>query len=130
MRKLLILLSVVGPLLSFALLGPPVKAQPATPPTVVAVTPDTGQSDEQTAVTIAGQDFVATSEAYLDGIPLVDVVFVDSTKLLARIPFGVPTGAYTLTVTNPLPGILTQCFTVTESVDRMGQRRALRRCHT
>lgn len=88
-------------------------AQPPDSPIITAITPNTGPADRQTDVVITGQGFVLTSTAHLDGTPLLAVTFVDSTTLSARVPFGLATGVYTLTVTNPPSGILTNAFTVT-----------------
>ncbi|MFN2225141.1 MAG: IPT/TIG domain-containing protein, partial [Anaerolineae bacterium] len=90
-----------------------VGASPPPLPTVTAITPNTGPADRQTAVTISGQGFVLTSTAHLDTTPLLAITFVDSSTLNARVPFGLPTGVYTLTVTNAESGVLTRAYTVT-----------------
>jgi photosystem II stability/assembly factor-like uncharacterized protein len=91
-----------------------VQAWPTTPPAITAITPNTGPADRQTTIVIDGQNFVSTSLAYLNDTPLMDVTYVDSVTLQARVPFGLTTGVYTLTVTNPQTGTLTNAFTVTE----------------
>jgi len=97
-----------------------VQAQPLTHPTVAAITPNTGPADQQTAVTITGQEFVTTSAAYLDDTALLNVTFVNSATLEARVPFGLPSGVYTLTITSLQTGTLvvnttlTNAFTVTQ----------------
>jgi len=112
-RRLIVPVLVSGLLLFFVLLVLSVQAQTAAPPAIMAITPDTGPADQQTTVTITGQGFTTTSEAYLDNTSLLDVTFVDSTTLQAVVPFGLSTGVYTLTVTNPQTGALTNAFTVT-----------------
>ncbi|MGC9347632.1 MAG: WD40/YVTN/BNR-like repeat-containing protein [Anaerolineae bacterium] len=90
-----------------------VSAHPQAPPVVVSMTPDTGPNDQQTRVAITGQGFVSPSIALLGDDPLLDVTFVDSSKLEARVPFGLETGIYTLTIGGSVTTTLSDAFTVT-----------------
>lgn len=120
MKKLALCIVIFGFLLLTTVLILNVSAQPLTPPIVSTIIPNVGSADQQTAVIITGQGFILTSTAYLDDTPLLAVTFVDSTTLKARVPFGLPTGVYTLTVTNPPSGILTNAFTVTAGTGEWG----------
>jgi hypothetical protein len=90
------------------------QAQTVILPSVTSLTPNTGPNDRQTPITITGQGFTTATLAYLDDIPLLRVTFVDSATLQARVPFGLVTGVYTLTVTDAETATLTNAFTVTQ----------------
>jgi photosystem II stability/assembly factor-like uncharacterized protein len=112
--KKLALSIVISTLLVFAAVRMlAVGAQPPAAPVPSAISPSSGPADRQTPVVITGTGFVSTSAVTLGDTPLLDVTPVDSTTLEARVPFGLPTGVYTLTVINPEPGVLTDAFTVT-----------------
>lgn len=90
------------------------KAQKLELPIIYDITPNTGFADKQTDVVITGEGFTPDSSAVLNGIPLLDIIFVDDTTLQATVPFGLSTGVYTLAVFNPTEGILENAFTVEE----------------
>jgi hypothetical protein len=54
-------------------------------------------------VTITGSNFEAGLQADLDGIPLLNVTWIDGTMLTADVPATLLTRTYTLSVTNPGP---------------------------
>ena len=77
-------------------------------PAVNTMDPASAANDLGTPVTITGTGFaldVATGTippaVTLGSTPLTDVTFVDPTTLTATVPYGMDTGPYTLTVTNP-----------------------------
>ena len=120
MNRLISVILLAGSLLLATLFVLSAQAQTPTLPVVTGITPNTGPADRQTPVTITGQGFTTTANVYLNGTPLLAVTFVDSTTLQARVPFGLPTGVYTLTViipptgtSTPLVGTLADAFTVT-----------------
>lgn len=89
-------------------------------PTLTAVGPDSGPNTRDTPVVITGTNFVATPAVMLGNVQLEEVAWISSTRLTARVPWGVYAGAYDLIVTNPGPGmpsaILTDAFTVTQAL--------------
>lgn len=113
MKKLMLAVMAPGLLLLALVLCLNTSAQALLATTINAITPDTGPADRQTEVVITGQGFISTSTAYLNSTPLMGVTFVDSATLEALVPFGLPTGVYTLTVTDVQSATLTQAFTVT-----------------
>jgi hypothetical protein len=54
-------------------------------------------------VTITGNDFQAGLQAALDGTSLFNVTWTSATTITAVVPSTMPTGIYTLVVTNPGP---------------------------
>ena len=109
----------------------PVWAAPADgiAPTVSALAPVSAPNDIDTPVTITGSGFAAVMDgtgtivltaptASLNGTPLTNLTYVDSTTLTATVPWGMDPGLYALTVVNPdggsgpLPG----AFTVTQGL--------------
>lgn len=96
-------------------------------PTVTGVSPATAPNDLNTSIVITGTNFTAELSGtqvltaplvYLGNIRLEEVGWVDTTTLTATVPWGVNTGVYTLTVTNPdgQSGSLPQAFTVTQGI--------------
>lgn len=74
------------------------------PPTVVAVTPNSGHTDADTPVTITGSGFASgatvTFSSASDSVAAGNVVVVNATTITATAPPH-PTGAVSVTVTNP-----------------------------
>jgi hypothetical protein len=67
----------------------------------VSIAPSSGYNDRVTNVTITGSNFQRTPSVRLGGHPLINVSFVDATRLLAVVPASLPAGTYDLTVVNP-----------------------------
>jgi PKD repeat protein len=122
MKRLIVTVLGSSLLLLVTLLALSTQAQTAVLPGITSLTPNTGPNDQQIPITITGQGFTTATLAYLDDIPLLRVTFVDSATLQARVPFGLVTGVYTLTVTDmqsgtlvlPYPLTLANAFTVTQ----------------
>lgn len=114
MKKIFLPISIAWILVVILLFGLSTQAQTSLPPVVIEVFPHTGVADLQIPITITGQGFTDTSQAYLGDTALLDINFVNSTTLEALVPFGLPTGIYTLTITNPEAGTLSNAYTVTE----------------
>jgi len=93
-------------------------------PVVAAINPNTWFTTTDRAVTITGGNFRNTGapgalRARLDGVPLLNVTYVDQNTLTAVVPCrsaGMGLGTYTLYVTNPGPtdptGSLANAFTI------------------
>ena len=61
-----------------------------------------------------GKGFSISATAYLSDVPLLNMAWVDSATLAARVPFALPTGIYALSVANPDARVsLANAFTVT-----------------
>ncbi len=97
------------------------------PPTITAIDPSAALNDLDTPVVIRGSGFsvevtgtvvLTAPTAYLGGAPLADVTWVSSTTITATVPWGMDSGVYTLTLTNPdgAAGFLTRAFTVTQGI--------------
>ena len=115
MKKLLFACFVSTSLLVTAFLALSANAQkPVGGQSVTGITPASGPDDRRTEVTITGQGFAPTSQAWLDQTELLDLIYVDAGELQAVAPFGMAPGVYTLSVTNPDAGILTNAYTVTQ----------------
>jgi hypothetical protein len=71
------------------------------PPSISAVTPDSGLYNQTVNVTISGANFVSGVTAKLGSIDLTNVVFVNANSFTATVPILGQTGKYTLTVENP-----------------------------
>jgi photosystem II stability/assembly factor-like uncharacterized protein len=95
--------------------------------TVTAVDPAVAPNDLDTPIIITGTGFTAELSgtlvitqptAYLGATALEDVIWVSTTTLTATVPWGMSTGTYTLTVTNPggEAGSLADAFTVTQGI--------------
>jgi photosystem II stability/assembly factor-like uncharacterized protein len=93
-------------------------ADPDTSPVVTAVHPSTAPNDLDTTVAITGSGFVAVPTVTLGATVLEDVGRVSATALTATVPWGLASGVYTLTVTNPggEAGSLAGAFTVTQGI--------------
>ncbi len=102
-RKLLIaaaaLLALFGATAWGAAAAHPAAANSA--PTLSAVAPQALPNQTNMYITVSGQNFLATPSLTLGTLPLPDVTFIDSQTLSAFVPWGLATGSYTLTLTNP-----------------------------
>jgi photosystem II stability/assembly factor-like uncharacterized protein len=87
-------------------------------PTVTAIAPQSAFNDVDTHVIITGAGFAPTPTVTLGATLLEDVTWISSTQVTALIPWGMDSGRYGLTVTNPEPGassaVLSDVFTVTQ----------------
>jgi hypothetical protein len=88
-------------------------------PLITGVNPYTGTDNADTDVAINGNNFVNGLSARLGGFSLA-VTFMKSTTLTATVPGTImPSGPYTLTISNPGPltptNSLTEAFTITLS---------------
>jgi hypothetical protein len=72
---------------------------PVGPPTVSAVTPNSGLVDGGTSVTITGTDFTATTRVTFGGVAATGVTVTSATSLTAVSPAG-PAGSASVLVTN------------------------------
>ncbi|HKK91803.1 MAG TPA: IPT/TIG domain-containing protein, partial [Longimicrobiales bacterium] len=70
------------------------------PPTVTAISPDSGPTAGGTVVTITGTDFQADATVTIGGVTATDVTFVNSTEITATTPAGTA-GQADVVVTNP-----------------------------
>lgn len=94
------------------------------PPTVSAIDPVTAYNDIDEPITITGANFstdatgTVSPTATLGGAAMLDVAFVDSTTLTAKVPWGMNPGTYDLTVTNPDGGTggLSGAYTVEQGI--------------
>ncbi|MFQ5612204.1 MAG: IPT/TIG domain-containing protein [Anaerolineae bacterium] len=89
-------------------------------PQITMITPSVGFTGSATPVTINGAYFVDPASGDLDGYALTNVTYVSSTQITAVAPTAaMPTGPFTLTVTNPGPtapaSSLPDAFTVASS---------------
>lgn len=84
------------------------------PPTVTSVTPTSGWDQEDTKITITGEDFVSTPQVTIGTTSAKNVAFVDDTSINATVPAGMAAGTYDITVTNPdgFSGTLAGAFMV------------------
>jgi hypothetical protein len=75
---------------------------PSVPaPSISAITPNSGYNDRNTNVTLTGNNFQRTPSLSLGGHPLINIAFVDATRLLAIVPANLPPGTYDLAIANP-----------------------------
>lgn len=86
------------------------------PPQVSGITPQSGDSNGGTPVTVTGTDFQTGASVVLGNAPLNNLVFVDSTTFTGEVP-ALPAGTYSLTVTNPdaQASTLANAFIVTQA---------------
>ncbi len=92
--RILIMCSII-----FALIFLPTVAKAAL--VVSSVTPDTISNLQNNTITITGNDFVLGAVVSLDGYGALSTSYFSNTSLMAVVPAGIPTGVYTLTITNP-----------------------------
>ena len=96
-------------------------------PMVTAIDPSSALNDLNVSVVITGTNFtaalsgtqvLAAPSAYLGSTALEDVTWVNSTTLTATVPWGMNSGVYTLTVSNPNggSGSLPDAFTVMQGI--------------
>ncbi|MBM4165743.1 MAG: T9SS type A sorting domain-containing protein [Ignavibacteria bacterium] len=71
------------------------------PPSISAVTPDSGLYNQLVNVSVSGENFVSGLTAKLGNVNLTNVVFVNANSFTATVPILGQTGKYTLTVENP-----------------------------
>ena len=71
------------------------------PPSLVAVSPTQSFNWQETTISITGTDFVPSTTVAIGNILLTPVNIVNSSTLTSIVPASLPSGAYTLTVTNP-----------------------------
>jgi photosystem II stability/assembly factor-like uncharacterized protein len=92
--------------------------QPHAAPTVTEVSPSTAPNDLDTQIVITGTGFVAVPTVTLGTTVLDDVGWASTERLTATVPWGLITGTYTLSVTNPggEVGSLTHAYTVTQGI--------------
>lgn len=93
-------------------------ASPAQTPTVDEVAPSSAPNDLDTTIVVTGSGFVAVPTVTLGNTLLEDVAWVSAERLTATVPWGLITGTYTLSVTNPggESGGLTDAVTVTQGI--------------
>ena len=93
-------------------------ASPDSVPTVSQVHPSTASNDMDTTVVITGTGFVEVPTVTLGSTQLDEVGWVSTTRLTATVPWGMFTGTYSLTVTNPGgdAASLADAFTVTQGM--------------
>lgn len=109
----------------------PVAAQilPQENPTVISIEPATAPNDLDTIINISGTGFSATitntqvisqPTVMLGNIQLNDATWITTTQITATVPWGMNTGSYDLTVTNPDGGSdrLTNAYNVTQGIGR------------
>jgi len=109
-RMSLLVMLIVG-----LVIGPTYSGLAQVPgPVVNSVSPNSGLNTETTNITIAGASFFGTPTVALGSNVLSEVSLLDSTRLLAVVPPGLPPGTYDLIVTNPdgQVAILQAAFTV------------------
>lgn len=85
------------------------------PPSVLAVSPATGDNGTDTSIIIMGDEFQQGAAVLIGGTPAVNVAVISETEISASVPAGLAAGAYDITVTNPDDqyGVLPGAFTVT-----------------
>ncbi len=66
-----------------------------------SVTPNSISNSMNNTITITGNDFILGAVVSLDGYGSLSTSYFSSTTLLSVVPAGIPTGIYTLIVTNP-----------------------------
>lgn len=86
---------------------------------ISAITPDSGENDVAVSVSITGRNFEETPTATLGEYDLVEVEYIDSRNLSAKVPKSIPADIYDLTVTNPDEKSFTleDAYTVIEAGD-------------
>ncbi len=70
-------------------------------PTLSSVSPNSGPTNQTTAITLSGTNFVSGATVKLGTLALSGVSFVSATQLTAQVASGTAQGVYSLTVTNP-----------------------------
>jgi hypothetical protein len=94
--------------------APPTET-PVPPPIVISIAPDHGSDAAATDVAIRGAYFQAGAAVTIGAHPLMDIHWVNHTKITGKVPAGLALGAYTIHVCNPDAqcGRLENAFTVT-----------------
>ena len=103
------------------------SAIPLDAPIITQVDPSSAPNDLDTTIIITGIGFTAEFSdtvvmtppvVYLGNVALSDVSWITSTTLTATVPWGMNSGIYTITVSNPNGevGSLTNAFSVTQAV--------------
>ncbi len=95
----------------------PLPTTTATFLQALVIAPVEGSRNATTNVTILGSGFVATPSVFLGGVALNNVSWVNSGRLNATVPGGLPLGTHDLFVVNPdgSTALLAQAFTVMSS---------------
>jgi hypothetical protein len=85
---------------------------------ISGVTPSTISNNHSNTITVSGNDFVMGTQVSLDGYDKLNTSYYSNTTLMAEVPAGIPTGVYTVTVTNPdsSSASLPNCLTVITGV--------------
>jgi photosystem II stability/assembly factor-like uncharacterized protein len=93
-------------------------AAPEAEPTVIELDPPSAPNDLDAPIVITGTSFEEGASMWLNGTPLHDVAWVNSTRLEGVVPWGMDPGPYTVTVSNPdgSAGTLPNAFTVTQGI--------------
>ncbi|RPI28078.1 MAG: hypothetical protein EHM70_17120 [Chloroflexota bacterium] len=101
--------------------------QESAPPLVTGIHPGSAPNDLDTTIVITGSGFTAvlsgaqvitTPVVAIGNNALLDVSWVSSATITATVPWGLDTGVYSVTVTNPdgLSSTLSGAFTVTQGI--------------
>ncbi|MDW8055071.1 MAG: IPT/TIG domain-containing protein, partial [Anaerolineae bacterium] len=90
-----------------------------TPPTITGLNPQQGPNNMPVTVDIYGSNFAPGLNAQLGTFALEGLYFINSTHIRASVPINIPTGVYTLTVTNPNGQFarLANAYTALEGID-------------
>lgn len=93
-------------------------ASPANALSITEISPNTASNDLNTTIVITGSGFAAVPTVTLGANVLDHVGWSSPQRLTATVPWGLITGTYTLTVTNPggEVGALADAFTVTQGL--------------
>lgn len=86
----------------------------ATEPVVTRVTPEKGPNNQNTDVTIIGQNFVEGAKVLIGTFAALEVSVLGDKSIAAKVPAALKPGVYDVTVENPggKTGRLTGAFTV------------------
>jgi len=98
-----------------------------TPPVITGVNPQQGPNNMPIAIDITGSNLAPGLTATLSrggAFPLESISFINSNQVRAYVPLNIPTGVYTLTVTNPngQAAHLPNAYTVLEGIDDLFPR--------
>jgi photosystem II stability/assembly factor-like uncharacterized protein len=110
---------MVAIMVLFCMLGGTGQAvAPDVAPTITEISPASAPNDLDTPLVITGTGFTAVPTVYLGSALLEDTSWLTTTRLTAVVPWGLFTGTYALTVTNPggESGSLADAFTVTQGI--------------
>lgn len=69
-------------------------------PAITSITPNQGYTDQETTIAINGSNFAADTTVALGTTSLPNTTLLNAATLTATVPAALPTGSYTLTVTN------------------------------